>query len=383
MNRIGVMQITDSLMVGGMERMAVTVAGHLPPDHFESHLCTTRAEGPLAALVPPRVQRLHLARRGRYDTRALRQLVAYLRAHQVRILHAHGSSLFLAVAASWFKPRPAVVWHAHYGRLAAEERLAWIYRQAARFLSAVIAVNEPLAAWARVRLRVPTGRVRYIPNCVGEPVPAGPVPELPGTPGSRVVCVANLRREKDQLNLVRAMQLVLPQAAAAHLLLLGESRDPDYAREVQQEIAARGLSDHVSFLGCRTDVPAVLRGCDVGVMSSASEGLPLALIEYGMAGLPAVATRVGQCEEVLDEGRTGWLVPPASPDALAGAIIALLGSPEQRLAFGKAFRARVAQLYSPEAVIQRICEVYAQALGKKSEIRNPKSETNPNDQRGE
>src|SRR5438876_11120160 len=85
------------------------------------------------------------------------------------------------------------------------------------------------------------------------------------------------------------------------------------------------------------------KACDVGVLSSRSEGMPLALLEYGMNGLPSVATRVGQCAEMLDDGRAGLLVPPAAPEPLAKAILALLQSPEQRAELGGRFRQRTQQ----------------------------------------
>lgn len=363
MSRIGVMQLIDTLDAGGAERVAVNLANLLPREHYRSYLCTTRREGLLAGLIAPDVDRLRLERRRRFDVNGLRQLVAFIRANQVRILHAHGTSLFVAAAASLLPPHPAVVWHDHYGRHGIEERPAWIYRLLARRAGAVIAVNQPLAEWSRCRLRVPADRVRYIPNFVCEEPPAGAPPELPGHPGARIVCVANLRPQKDHPTLLRSMALVSRRAPAAHLLLVGALTDPAYREAVRGEVERLGLAGNVSLLGQRLDVPAVLRACDIGVLSSASEGLPLALIEYGMAGLPAVATRVGQCPEVLDEGQAGILVPPGQPDRLAEALLHLLESPAQRADLGARLRRRVRLLHGAEAVMGQICAVYDLVLG--------------------
>ena len=131
---------------------------------------------------------------------------------------------------------------------------------------------------------------------------------------------------------------------------------------MQHELATAGLAAHVSLLGCRDDVAAVLKGCDVGVLSSSSEGLPLALIEYGMAGLASVATRVGQCAEVLDAGRAGLLIPPCEPAALATAILTLLESPQQRALLGGQLRERVHQVYSDGPAMHQIGAVYETVL---------------------
>jgi len=101
-------------------------------------------------------------------------------------------------------------------------------------------------------------------------------------------------------------------------------------------------------------------------LSSTSEGLPLALLEYGMAGLPAVATQVGQCPEVLDNGRVGVLIPPAEPDRLAKVLLSLLRSPERRAGLKELFRRRVQEVYSPGPVIQQVCRVYDAVMNSES-----------------
>jgi glycosyltransferase involved in cell wall biosynthesis len=199
--------------------------------------------------------------------------------------------------------------------------------------------------------------VRYIPNFVCEPGPAAPPADLPDAMGSRIVCVANLRPEKDHLTLLGAMAQVIREMPTAQLLLVGAGT-PDRRQLLLAERRRLGLEQHVAWLGPRDDIPAILGACDIGVLSSASEGLPLALIEYGMAGLPAVATSVGQCAEVLDEGRAGLLVPPGRPAALAGALLQLLRSPERRVAFGDRLRKRVRANYSAEAVVGQVCAMY-------------------------
>ena len=359
---IGVMHMSDTLEAGGTERVAVNLVNHLPRDEYELHLCTTRRDGPLEELIASDVGRLRLARQRRFDARAVRRLIEYIRRNQIRILHAHSSSVFIAAAASMFDPHPFIIWHDHYGRYEVQERHAWLYRLAKRRVNAVIAVNESLAQWSRSKLSIPTGRVWYIPNfaceAARESTPQGELPELPGTSGERIVCIANFREQKDHLTLVRAMALVVPRIPNAHLLLVGDPGDGAYLKVVRGLIAQHGLERHISILGQRRDVGAILHACDVGVLSSASEGLPLALIEYGLGGLAAIATRVGQCAEVLDNGRAGILVSPAAPEQLAGALMSLLQSPSRRATLGDRFRRRTQEVYSARPVIEKITQVY-------------------------
>lgn len=356
--------MVDTLVPGGLERVAVNLANGLPAASFRSHLCTTRSEGPLEGLLSPAVGRLRLSRAGRFDVGALRRLVLYLRAHDIRLIHAHGTSLFLAVAAAAFRPRPVVVWHDHFGRFESEERPVRVYGPAVRRAGGVIAVTEDLANWSRRRLGARADRVYYIPNFAVPPAESPGVVGLPGSKGSRIVCVANFRRQKDHLSLVRAMTLVVRSRPDAHLILVGESSELDCEEDVRDLISLEGLGRNVSLLGFRNDVAGVLRACDLGVLSSTSEGFPLALIEYGWASLPAVATRVGQCEEILEGGRAGILVPSASPEALAEALTSLLVSADRRQGLGARLRRRVEKEYSRERTIERVCDVYETVLGE-------------------
>ncbi|HSE21523.1 MAG TPA: glycosyltransferase, partial [Pyrinomonadaceae bacterium] len=305
MIRIGVMHLIDSLAAGGAERMTVNLINLLPRSSYRPHLCTTRRDGPLARLVADDVNRLSLKRNHRFDARAFRTMRDYIVENEISILHAHSTSLFIAAVASLFPPHPLLVWHDHYGRYKFDDRPAWLYRLAATRVSRVIAVNQPLAEWSRQKLHMKAQHVEYVSNFVCESESARPQQLLPGSRGNRIVCVANFRPEKDHLTLIGAFDILTQHYPSAHLLLIGADIEGTYAAQVRAEVRHRRLTDHVSFFGPRDDVSSILKRCDVGVLSSASEGLPLALLEYGVAGLPAVATDVGQCGEVLESGRCG------------------------------------------------------------------------------
>jgi glycosyltransferase involved in cell wall biosynthesis len=358
----GVLQLTDSLAIGGTERVAVNLANLLPRARYRAFFCATRSEGPLAEQLAPEVKRICLWRRRRFDLIALRRLINFIRANDIRLLHAHSSSLFTAVLASSFPPHPPVIWHDHFGRYATEERSVAVFRLLTRRASGVITVNRPLADWAVNRLRFPPDRVWYIPNFVAEMALNSAQVELPGVAGKRIVCVANLRPEKDHLTLIRALALVAKHEPDAHLLLAGATSNQIHFAAIKDEITKQRLEHHITFLNEQQNVAPLLRSSDIGVLSSASEGLPLALIEYGKAGLPAVATEIGQCPEVLDDGRAGIIVPPRDPERLADALLTLLSSGERRKEMGEAFRRRVEGVYSAGPIIERICRVYDSIL---------------------
>jgi len=358
------MHVVDALRVGGAERVAVNLANLMPQAGYRMYLCSTREEGPFSSLVEPHVGRLALFRRGSFDFAAVRKMVAFIREQEIRILHAHGSALFFARIAALFPPNPAVVWHDHYGRYLFNDRPIGIYRLATARIGGVIAVNQPLADWSRHSLRVPAERVWFIPNLVETSESSEKSPGLPGKTGKRIVCVANIRPQKDHSSLLRAMESVIAKEPDAHLLLVGDFADAAYKDRTLQEIAELSLESNVTYLGRREDVSSILRTCDIAVLSSLSEGLPISLLEYGAARLPSISTDVGQCSEVLGHGSAGILVPPAKPRELADAILALLGSDAERRRLGQELFKRVVAQYSSEAVVGQVASAYQQVLSK-------------------
>jgi glycosyltransferase involved in cell wall biosynthesis len=175
------------------------------------------------------------------------------------------------------------------------------------------------------------------------------------------VCIANLHPSKNQLALVDAMATVIMRAPGAHLILVGAKSDTNYARAVLER-AERMLGPNASYLGTRLDVMSVLAGCDIGVLASTAEGLPLSLLEYGTQGLAVVATRVGQISEVLDQGRAGLLVPPNDASALAEALLDLIASSDRRRHFGGLLHQRVLHEYAAPRLLEQLAEVYRQVL---------------------
>ena len=361
MDPVGVLHLIDSLDVGGAERAAVNLVNNLPRDRYHPYLCTTRRSGSLVNSVHSDVTVLDLARRSRFDLAALEVIKAFVRKHKIRVLHAHGPAVFLSKVVTMCVPGTILIWHAHYGGLSSQNLRSLLYRIACAGAT-IITVNENLATWARKRLHVPPGRVHYLQNFVEKPQSDLVYSGLPGEAGFRIAYVANIRAEKDHVTLLRAFKIVLEKHSCAHLLLVGSPSDREYYDLVCKCVTDFGLSKNVSFLGPVEDVYSVLRACDIGVLSSAIEGLPMALLEYGIAGLPTVATRVGQCAQVLNNGRAGILVDSRSARELARALEHFLSFPERRQSFGAMFREHVERNYSSTAVVAKLSLIYENLL---------------------
>jgi len=107
----------------------------------------------------------------------------------------------------------------------------------------------------------------------------------------------------------------------------------------------------------------IIAGCDIGVLSSTSEGLPLSLLEYGAAGLPVVVTDVGQCGAVV--GDAGRIVPASTPDQLAKQILSLLEDGDGRRALGQRFKQKVEDQFGAESVMEQWFNIYDTVMKSK------------------
>jgi glycosyltransferase involved in cell wall biosynthesis len=170
--------------------------------------------------------------------------------------------------------------------------------------------------------------------------------------------IARLTEQKGHRFLFDAMAAT-PALAQMHLIVIGGG---ELQSTLVRQVDALGLSDRVHFLGPRRDLGDLLAAMDVFVMPSLWEGLPLSLVLAMGAGVPAVATAVAGIPEVVEDGRTGLLVPPADPVALAGALARLFGDGDFRRRIGAAARVSVLPRFGIEKYVASMVGVYEELL---------------------
>lgn len=165
-----------------------------------------------------------------------------------------------------------------------------------------------------------------------------------------------LTQAKNQALLIDAFSEVAKLQPNARLAIAGEG---DLDDVLKKDVRNRGLEERIEFLGVRTDVPRLMGMADAFVLSSDWEGLPIVLLEAGMAGLPTVATDVGSVGDAV--GKTEYLVPPANRGRLVQAMLNLMKtSPEERLSLGSAFRDRIEGQFALGQIVQTWNRIYQQ-----------------------
>ena len=174
-----------------------------------------------------------------------------------------------------------------------------------------------------------------------------------------IITVANLRPEKNHETLLAAAAVLLRTRPGLRFQIVG---DGPRRADLEELSHARGLGAHVEFLGHREDIPTLLAAADVFVLPSRSEAFPNGAIEAMAAGLPVVASNVGGLRDLIQNGRTGVLVPPGNPEALAGALQSLIDNPAGAEALGRAARSEVQRKYSFDRMIASFEDLYLAGL---------------------
>src|SRR5262249_3014847 len=174
--------------------------------------------------------------------------------------------------------------------------------------------------------------------------------------------------------LAMARELTDRRVFLDYWIIGGEVHRNGYRAQLEQRVGELGLGERVTFLGHCRNVPELLRELDVVVCCSHVEPLGLCLLEAMACERPVVATRVGGIPEVVDDGKTGILVSPQSPEQLANAVQRLMDDPRLRQRMGLAGRERVIRLFDHKAYLNNILSVYEGVLQieANSPWRNPR-----------
>jgi|HubBroStandDraft_1064217.scaffolds.fasta_scaffold00257_9 glycosyltransferase involved in cell wall biosynthesis len=372
--RIKIVHIITGLQTGGAEHALEQLVTRADSERFEMRvvsLLDAGAVGPRLAARGVPVTALGM-RRAAGDLLCFWRLVTLLRQDRPDIVQTwlyHAD--LIGLAAARLAGVRQVLWnlrgsgleHHHYGN-----RFRWVVRMLARlsgFPDAIVANAEAGRAfhaqagyrprrWALIHNAIDVGRFQPDPRAR-----AGLRAELGLAPDSRIIgMTARLDPMKDHGTFFQAASLLVARGVDVHFVLIGRSVDRNMAC-ARPFVADPALAARLHFLGEREDVPGLVAGFDLAVLSSAfGEGFPNVIAEAMACGIPVVSTDVGDAGRIV--GDAGLLVAPRDSGAMADAWQALLAAPSRRAAMGRAGRARIAQDYGLDRMVDSYGQLYEQ-----------------------
>ncbi len=369
--------------VSGAERVLLMILSRLDGSEVQS-IVVCPAQGPLpelAADCPAQVETV-AGLEARFTWR-IDLLLGYLKSSagvisQLRrkvievkpdLIHANSIRSGLVATAATIGLPIAVVWHLHdllprHPLSTAIRCFAWLSRR-----TRMIAVSEAVAKNFRGGTPLLESRISVILNAIelDQFTPdhdAGRKFRTDlGLSESEFVLgiVGQVTARKGHLELLLALAAVLVEQPATILLIVGAplfNRDKEYLEQLKRTAAELGIESEVRVLGARADVAQIMQALDLLVVNSSTEPFGLVVVEAMACGTTVLATATGGLAEIIEHGRTGWLVPVGDEKALAAAIISLARQPELRAQLASEAKKTVANRFAVERYMTELLDFY-------------------------
>ncbi len=364
--------IIHRLDMGGLENGLVNLINNMPEDRYRHIIiCMTEYTNFRNRIKKDNVGVYQLKKREGQDLFVFYRLWKLLRKLKPDIVHTRNlGTLECAFPAVLAGVRIRI--HGEHGRdmldIDGTNKKYIILRKIFKpFIYKYIALSKDLENWLKDSIRIREDKIVQLYNGVDankfspKKIAAYIIPEKFRT-GSGVKLIGTVGRisaEKDQFSLINALYILFEKKpdlkSFLNLIVIG---DGPLFSELTQLVTQKGLQNNIWLAGARDDIPELLCEMDVFVLPSLGEGISNTILEAMASGLPVIATNVGGNPELVDEGKTGMLVPSSNPAKLAAAIMEYIDEPEKIKTHGFCGRQRVEEKFSMQLMVNRYINMY-------------------------
>jgi len=373
MRKLRIMEMIDKPSLGGGQTALLLLAANLDPHRFEV-VIASGGDGPLGEEARRKgIAYAPVSLGKRLSFEPVKEIARILDRRKIDLLHTHGGIAGLyGRSAARRAGTPAVVHtlhgihYLHYRNPLLRRLYILLERRYSRTTDRLILVCRSDLRQAQKHRLAPDEKMTVILNGteIRSDIGANEIirrrDEWGWPPGVPIVgTVARLHRQKGVINLLRAAPRILGAFPEARIAVVGEGPQ---GNRLRREAARRGLKSRFVFLGERKDAVPVLSLFDIFVLPSLWEGLPFVLVEAAALGKPIIATAVDGVPEVIENGKTGLLIPPGDPGALAEAALRLLGDNEEACRLAEAARALVPPRFPLRRMVEQTQNLYLDVL---------------------
>lgn len=366
MNRIRILHLITELEPGGAENLLLNICRGLNKEKF--NLIVGYISGPGTQATEFRragVRLVDLSRRGKIDPLLLFKLFFLVRKERIQIVHTHlvHASIVGRIAAKLAGVK-TILTTRHYAYAEKERSLIyWLERKTTHFNRFTIAISQAVKDYLVRNENYDDRRVTVIYNAVDLNIlDSNAIPEIStGHDGCLIASVGRLHPQKGFETLLKSMPQVIREFSSVKLIIIGDGIQRKYLEGLCFDLQ---ISEQVIFLGRKTpaEVLGYLKNIDLFVLASNWEGFGLALIEAMALRKPVVATKVEGICEIVEDGQTGFLVPPAQPQTLSCRIIQLLRDEPLAKRMGIKAREKVEQNFSIKVMVNKLDKFYRELL---------------------
>lgn len=383
MRKVVVVHIITKLELGGAQQNTLYTVTHLNPDQFETYLISGKGGildpeasilGDRLFFVPELKRKIHPF----YDVGALFKTINILKKLRKKwtnipvIVHTHSSKGGILGRLAGYVAGVPVIVHTYHGFGFHDFQKKWLQKLyifleklAGKITHQLIFVSKDNA-----RRASELGLVKNSPLIIRSGISFKKFKEMNFGPSRikkelnlpetipLVIQVACFKPQKAPLDFIDMANEVIRKTSNVHFLMMG---DGELRTFIEDKINQLHLSPYITLLGWRRDIPDLLAESDVFVLSSLWEGLPRVLIEARLSGLPIVTTNIEGAEEMVENGKTGFIVPKKDYLALAGKVLYLLQNPFVAKKMGEAARA-VSVEFDIDEMVRRQEQLYLKLI---------------------
>lgn len=348
-----VVHISLGTHVGGMERLLVEFARFTDRSRHALTFVSLQQRGDLACQIEShRWPVVAMNKVEGLKPKLVFQLAQTLRQIKPDVVHTHNTAACVyGVPAAKIAGVPCIIHTRHGQRFDSSRRQTTLFRGLSRWVDRVVTVSDD-SAQLTIDEGIRVEKTCTIPN--GVDLDQFSVVEY--RPRGKAVVVARLSPEKDIASLIQAVHIAQQRGCDLTLDVIGDGSERNHLEQLTRSL---GLWDSIQFRGICRDIPKVLADASMFVLPSITEGISLTLLEAMATGLPVVACNVGGNPEVVADGRTGILVPPQTPEAIADAMQLLQSDQALSQRYGMEGRSRVESKFCVRNMVRAYESLYS------------------------
>lgn len=368
-----VLHIVEDMKIGGLEKVLASIVLGLDRKKYRPEVwCLSRGGEMADELMRQDVKVRILNLETYHNPLNIVHLTGLMRQARFSLLHTHGyfAGTFGRLS-GWLAGVPVLVTHVHSTYFNYRKRNLWVERMLSHVTSKVICVSAAVQSFVTDLENIPKEKTCVIYNGVDVPSGNVPVEDMLQTRSSLgigdneilLIVVASLKPLKGHAFLFHALSDIFQRVPNFRLLVVG---DGPQRKDLEAQAEHLGIASRILFTGTRDDVQALLRISDIFILPSVErEGVSMAIIEAMASGLPVVSTLLGGIPEVVENGSSGYLVPPGDRHALSEVLTALMENSDLRNKMGEKGKEIHRRAFTRSRMVQNIEDLYDHLLNRK------------------
>jgi glycosyltransferase involved in cell wall biosynthesis len=367
---IPILYIIRSLTFGGAENQLVQLLVHMDRNVFSPTVCTLTGEGGFEEKILEKgISVVRILKQRRYSLKALIVIANLIKESSPKIVHGIGpAGNFYGTPVAKAMGVPVILYSDHQAHTYKGNWISHLNGLISKWDDIVIAHCKHNESGLHAIDGVHPTKTRIVYNGIdvsqfGNGLKSYKLNhELGISEETPIICmVARFHAQKAYDEFIESANLIVNERVVGHFICIG---DGPLRPSIEKMVYDRCLQNRISFLGHRKNVSDILSNCDILVLASHNEGLPITILEAMASGLPVVTSDVGGCKEAVIHRETGFLIPPGDCRKMAQAIKKLLLDKELARSMGQAGRKRVKKLFDISVNCNQIQNIYFELLAK-------------------